>query len=245
MKLPCKVVEDMLPIYYDGICSDESADLIEEHLNNCAQCSRLLSDLHTEMAFEETPVDDMKALEGIKAEWKKGKRVYLRIGMCVALAVLLLLFTVLTGIWYFSYGKYYYRLTDVMQRPATDDWIATSSDYTLEKDGYRFDVNLPIILSNSGFVRVMGDDALVLFLYPESGGSYRFWFFLTDQNGQSYSVHLKSDMTPDFENHPFPVQSDWEKQHISEVLREQQDAVSAMLNAVQELWGLDLLQYAP
>ena len=29
MKLSCKVIEDMLPIYYDGVCSDESATLVE------------------------------------------------------------------------------------------------------------------------------------------------------------------------------------------------------------------------
>ena len=34
MKLPCKVIEDMLPMYYDKVCSQESAALVEEHLRS-------------------------------------------------------------------------------------------------------------------------------------------------------------------------------------------------------------------
>ena len=35
MKTSCKIIEDLLPMYHDGICSDESAVLIEEHLREC------------------------------------------------------------------------------------------------------------------------------------------------------------------------------------------------------------------
>ena len=180
MKLPCKIVEDMLPIYYDGVCSEESAMLIEEHLKICTQCSRLLTDLHTEIEISEKPVDDLKPLVRIQKRWKKSKRVYLRTGICVTLAVLVLVMTVFSGIWYFSLGKYWYQLTEVMDRISKEDRFITSSDYVTEKNGYRFDVSLPVILSNSGFVRVMDDEGLVLFLYPETGGSYSLWLYIAD-----------------------------------------------------------------
>jgi len=32
MKLSCKVIEDILPMYYDGVCSKESAALDEDQL---------------------------------------------------------------------------------------------------------------------------------------------------------------------------------------------------------------------
>ena len=35
MKTSCKIIEDLLPMYHDGICSEESAVLIEEHLKEC------------------------------------------------------------------------------------------------------------------------------------------------------------------------------------------------------------------
>lgn len=245
MKLPCKIVEDMLPIYYDGVCSEESAMLIEEHLKNCTQCSRLLTDLHTEIEISEKPVDDLKPLVRIQKKWKKSKRVYLRTGICVTLAVLVLVMTVFSGIWYFSLGKYWYQLTEVMDRISKEDRFITSSDYVAEQNGYRFDVSLPVILSNSGFVRVMDDEGLVLFFYPETGGSYSFWFYITDEDNEAYSVYLKSDMTPDFDNHPFPVRSELEKQRVTRLIIDRKEDVISILDAVQSLWGIDLLKYAP
>lgn len=245
MKLPCKIVEDMLPIYYDGVCSEESAMLIEEHLKNCTQCSRLLTDLHTEIEISEKPVDDLKPLVRIQKKWKKSKSVYLRTGICVTLAVLVLVMTVFSGIWYFSLGKYWYQLTEVMDPIGKEDHIATSSDYVAEQNGYRFDVSLPVILSNSGFVRVMDDEGLVLFFYPETGGSYSFWFYITDEDNEAYSVYLKSDMTPDFDNHPFPVRSELEKQRVTRLIIDRKEDVISILDAVQSLWGIDLLKYAP
>ena len=245
MKLSCKVIEDMLPMYYDGVCSDESAMLVEEHLKECPQCSCVLADLHSGIDIPEKLVDDLKPLEGIQKKWKKSKWTYIRRGICIALAALLLVTAVLTGIWYFSYAKYYYQLTETMDQTTKEDKFFTSSDYTIEKNGYRFEVCLPIILSNSGFVRVIDDDGLVMFLYPETGGSYSFWLYITDQDNESYSVYLKSDMTPDFENHPFPVRSESEKQKITQLLADKNGDVVSMLEEVQALWGIDLLKYAP
>ena len=169
----------------------------------------------------------------------------MRKGICIALAALLLVTAVLTGTWYFSYAKYYYQLTRTMERTAKEDQFFTSSDYTAEKNGYRFEVWLPIILSKSGFIRVMDDDGLVMFLYPEAGGSYSFWLYITDQDNESYSVYLKSDMTPDFENHQFPVRTETQKEQIKQLLVAQHDDIVAMLDAVRALWGIDLLKYTP
>lgn len=118
----------------------------------------------------------------------------------------------------------------------------TSSDYTTEKNGYRFEVWIPAVLSNSGFVRVMDDDGLVMFLYPQIGGSYSIRLYITDQNNESYSVYIKSDMIPDFENHPFPVRSEREKQEISQLLTDNREALASMFQEIQTLWGIDLLK---
>jgi len=240
MKLACKVIEDMLPMYYDGVCSDESATLIEEHLKDCPQCSRVLADLHSGIDIPEKPVDDMKPLKGIQKKWKKSKHTYIRRGICITLAALLLIAAVLTGIWYFRYAKYYYRLTETMEQTTKEDKFFTSSDYTAERNGYRFEVWLPIILSNSGFVRVMDEDGLVMFLYPEKGGSYSFWLHITDQENEAYSVYLNADMTPDFENHPFPVRSESEKRKITQLLTDKNEAVVSMLEEIHSFWDIDL-----
>ncbi len=39
MKYPCKLIKDLMPLYHDGVCSEESAAAVEEHLRECEPCA--------------------------------------------------------------------------------------------------------------------------------------------------------------------------------------------------------------
>ena len=45
MKLPCSVIQDLLPLYAEDLTSEVSTMLVEEHLPECADCQRLLEEL--------------------------------------------------------------------------------------------------------------------------------------------------------------------------------------------------------
>lgn len=47
MKLNCNVIRDLLPLYLDQICSDESKELVDEHLASCRDCSVLLQQMRS------------------------------------------------------------------------------------------------------------------------------------------------------------------------------------------------------
>ena len=38
MKISCGVAGDLLPLYVDGCCSEESGALLTEHLGECQKC---------------------------------------------------------------------------------------------------------------------------------------------------------------------------------------------------------------
>ena len=240
MKLPCKVIEDMLPLYYDGVCSEESSVLVEEHLIECPGCRNMLCDLRSEAGMSAKPYDDLKPLKGIQKRWKKSKQTYIKRGICITLVSLLLALIVLTGIWYFSYARYYFEMAGVMERTPDEDAFFSSSDYTVESGEYRFELWMPIVMSNSGFARVMDNEGIIMFLYPQTGGSYNFWFYVTDERGQAWSVYLKKDMSPDFEGHPFPNRSELEKEHIQDLISQKRSSIFKMLSAVYDLWGIEL-----
>ena len=42
MKIPCDVIMDLLPLYYDGVCNENSKRIVEEHLAECASCKSAL-----------------------------------------------------------------------------------------------------------------------------------------------------------------------------------------------------------
>lgn len=40
-KYPCGLVRDLLPLYRDHVCGEESRRIVEEHLQECGECTRL------------------------------------------------------------------------------------------------------------------------------------------------------------------------------------------------------------
>lgn len=40
MKYPCAIINDLLPLYADGVCSEESRQAVMEHLKDCACCRK-------------------------------------------------------------------------------------------------------------------------------------------------------------------------------------------------------------
>ena len=43
----CNVVKDLIPLYIDGCCSEESKKIIEEHIKTCNSCKTLLEEMNT------------------------------------------------------------------------------------------------------------------------------------------------------------------------------------------------------
>ncbi len=47
MKTDCEIIRDLLPLYVDDICSDKSREMVDEHLQECAECTELVKKLRT------------------------------------------------------------------------------------------------------------------------------------------------------------------------------------------------------
>ncbi len=43
--MDCNVVRDLIPLYIDGCCSEESASIVKEHIENCDACRKLLEEM--------------------------------------------------------------------------------------------------------------------------------------------------------------------------------------------------------
>ena len=48
MKIPCNVIQDLLPLYADDACSEESRRMVQEHLEECGECGRMLERLQSQ-----------------------------------------------------------------------------------------------------------------------------------------------------------------------------------------------------
>ncbi len=85
-KLSCHVVEDLLPLYLDGVVSEATGQDIEEHLAGCPACAAKLEELHApapELAGDDREDDAIR-----RAVKKVNRREKLKV--IVSMSVILL-----------------------------------------------------------------------------------------------------------------------------------------------------------
>ena len=62
MKITCDIVRDLMPLYVDDVCSDDSRKLIEDHINHCSKCQNELAAMKE--PIECPPLSDRKVYRG-------------------------------------------------------------------------------------------------------------------------------------------------------------------------------------
>lgn len=77
MDTKCDVIKDLLPLYIDEICSEESRLIVASHLNTCEDCKKTYDLLKSPMAFENAAPNnefEKQQVESLKKVHKKQKR---------------------------------------------------------------------------------------------------------------------------------------------------------------------------
>lgn len=86
MNTSCNIIRDLLPLYHDGVCSEESKALVEAHLKNCAGCRDELRKYDEPDALT-VNLKEKVVIRSVAEEWKKSKiRAFLKGALIVALA---------------------------------------------------------------------------------------------------------------------------------------------------------------
>ena len=87
MTKQCEIVQDLLPLYVDGACSEASAEMIKEHLETCADCRAIYEQMrsHTNEDILQKEKDGVIARRE-KTEKKKSRK---RIVLVSALSIVL------------------------------------------------------------------------------------------------------------------------------------------------------------
>lgn len=88
MNIKCEVIRDLLPLYVDGVASEESRALIEEHLQECADCReycRLLREEPPEVSMVDY-ADEVAPLKKIKRKINRNRLLIVVIVLAFAVA---------------------------------------------------------------------------------------------------------------------------------------------------------------
>ena len=61
MKKECEMINDLLPLYIDGVCSEESKRLVEEHMKTCDACRKTAEQMKSDLVL---PMKDSADVKG-------------------------------------------------------------------------------------------------------------------------------------------------------------------------------------
>ena len=79
MKKDCNIVRDLLPLYKDEVCSEESRSFVEEHVKECSDCAKELEKIKEDIVYKPN-ADGMQAMRAISLKWKNDKKIFFFIG---------------------------------------------------------------------------------------------------------------------------------------------------------------------
>ena len=90
MKISCEIIKDLLPLYLDGVCSNDSKALIEEHLAECDSCKAELQAMKEELFMnrKEQNLKEAEAVKSLSRRWKKGMMKSLLKGVLITILII-------------------------------------------------------------------------------------------------------------------------------------------------------------
>lgn len=203
-KINCDIIQDLLPLYVDDVCSQASKQMIEEHLENCSFCTEKVQELQKDTISIQLAEEKNKTFKKLASRIRL-RKVYL-ILICILSAFAMMI----------ALNKVYDRLAWGTDKVISCNKINVSevcqlSDgriafHTIVDDGYRVngaswheEYPYPQISLSRGKINLKYADKIKKFTFNDC-----YWIFSATQgkisykdgNGNEKIIWEKGDIIP-------------------------------------------------
>ena len=124
MTYPCGIIRDLLPLYIDDVCNEESKQAVENHLSECEKCRNYYDSMKSTEGFvakENDNSEDMKMANNLKnVKSKINKKIRnIVLGAVAAMVFVIVGVTLLFNV--------------ALKEVSTDDVIVSANVYSFEE----------------------------------------------------------------------------------------------------------------
>lgn len=146
MTYPCGIIRDLLPLYIDDVCNEESKQAVENHLSECEKCRNYYKSMKSTEGFvakENDNSEDMKMANNLKnVKSKINKKIRnIVLGAVAAMVFVIVGVTLLFNV--------------ALKEVSPDDVIVSANVYSFEELIENSASNVP----NSESVTIYSDDS--------------------------------------------------------------------------------------
>lgn len=99
MRIDCKVIEDVLPLYLDKVCSEQTREMVEEHLETCENCKKAVDSLKS-LQIPQIELENQNADYAVKKGLKK-----IRVRWWASVFAVILIIPILLLTWNQCHGR--------------------------------------------------------------------------------------------------------------------------------------------
>ena len=207
--MKCQITRDLIPLYCDGLCSDETRSAVEEHIAQCGDCRRLLeaADAEFELPAPGTyDEEEARVLRGVK---KRYVRIRWRAVITAVIAVLAVMSVAAAAAYHFYWPTHHhypeitlYRMDSVADvRFDRDEYYAEfigaawASDPQMDKKVREFVLWNHIVDLELHYVYVAPYDVRASGEIKGGKTTLRYEGYVTTQDGET--IEYKNEMTFD------------------------------------------------
>ncbi|MBR1592831.1 MAG: zf-HC2 domain-containing protein [Ruminococcus sp.] len=247
-EIPCGVIQDLMPLYNEGLCSEDSIMLVEEHLQTCEECREIYGQLDIPTVRKQSEPSEAETFKKINKKLKSSKITKI---MSAVLCVFLVIFGIWNVSWYFLKYRPYDKLCSNMQPSG----IGKGTQFRTEDAQFSYMVKMPEYLSfEGGFISISPVNKQKHDIYIDENGNpeyditpYVVMFIWPQINGETVygadiicgSVGYQMYIDKSLNLIPFENQSDEEIEKYEKMISEQYDKIKALMNAADNMWGFD------
>lgn len=98
--ISCEIIKDLLPLYYDKVCSNDSRKMVEDHLAECSNCKKELNKIGTDINLPKEAVEknlsDGDVIKNVAAFWTRSKIKAFIIGLAASAALFTIIYFAFT-----------------------------------------------------------------------------------------------------------------------------------------------------
>ncbi|MBQ3523447.1 MAG: zf-HC2 domain-containing protein [Clostridia bacterium] len=87
----CSLIKDLLPLYIDDVCSEDSVKIISNHLKNCSECNKEYERLANQPEIRVVNDNSTELIKGVGKMFKKDKKKAIIKTVSIFLVVFILL----------------------------------------------------------------------------------------------------------------------------------------------------------
>lgn len=164
MNYSCGIIDDLLPLYVDGVCSEESRAAIEAHLASCEACRKKLERMQSDTVVSETSKSADEITVAKYANKVRKHRIKLAIGVVaisvIAACLLALVFLTLKDMYNYANPIIYEVETGTYNLTSNDlkVTVADIDDYIFFTNNTRIEVSVDKDATFSGEVLLWNAD---------------------------------------------------------------------------------------